>query len=461
MNRNWTLLTVACAALFGAATTARADATIDDDVRFAVVKGRAFVVEATVTMSNPGTVTFEGILGSTPVRIVKKFKTKAGRTKTKTVRISVNPKKFRLRRLTDTLVLQGAVSASEKEQPVPVVALGGAALPPPMVIVPGLTNELTLGAFDPFRDALNANAGSPWVTTGRRATIAVVHYDSLMIGPVPLETIGGQLAKVTRKMIKKSIFAKADLLGQSLGGIVIRQAMVPSPGKKGPPSLAGQVRHAIFMGSPQSGSPVAYFAEQGILAGARLGVDPLDLLGDQIAAIDNPSAFDLAQILLNEDLIGVVRLFLPTYDFADISDGAGGTLRVGIDALTGGADFAPLAELNAVDPDPGTTYHALYYSEVANATGDVRTVGSVNVEAFQDGGSDDPTTIVLQNGAGDGLCPVTSALMESHPDWNVVLRDINLGAGRHTPDPTGADLTPGYYNDPNAVGYILSTVLNL
>ena len=153
-----------------------------------------------------------GQVGDVPLDLTKKFKTKSGREKTKTIKFSIDPKRLKLRDLQDTLVLDVNVSASENGQEGPAAgAAGGAALPPPMVIVPGTSNELTTdGTYTMFRDRLNEEAGNPWLAKGKRATIKVLSYKSLSIGLIPREQFGKEIAKATQRVVKKSIFTRAD-----------------------------------------------------------------------------------------------------------------------------------------------------------------------------------------------------------------------------------------------------------
>ncbi len=457
------------------AGSAHAEATIDTDVAAKVLKGTKFVVSADVTMTNKGVVTLTGAVGTTPFSLTKKFKTKAGKSRTKTIKFVVDPKKLGIRDEPNALLLQAQMSAAEDGQEAPAVAGAGAILPLPVMIVPGLGNELSAEAFKkiyfPFRDALNENAGSPWITKGRRATIVVQRYFSTSF---PLEVLGAQIAKQGAKLIKKSrSFARIDMIGQSTGGLVIRQAMAPLALAKAPRSLAGKVRHVVFMGSPQSGTPVAFLAQTALEAtrdlpnGARqaaLEAIKARLVGD----VDSPSAASLADLLLvparkpgqDPPFLGVVQLFLPSYPFASVPLPGGGTIELDLASLTadpGPSQTAPLSVLNAAAPDPDTTYHALYYTDVAEATGDVRTVDGLDFVAFILGGSTDSTLITTLNGSGDGVASVRSTLMTAHAPWNAVLRPVPLGAGLQSVDATRPAL-PAYYNDPNVIGYILKTL---
>jgi hypothetical protein len=454
--RIWNRKTVALAApaLLVFASSAMADATIDGDLRATVSKGKKFEVAADVTMSNKGVVTLQGTVDSQPFELRKKFKTKAGKSKTKTIKFKIDPKKLGIRDANTTIILQASMNAQEEGQAEPANAVGGAALPPPLLIVPGTGNELAGPAYNPFRDALNQNAGSPWLTKGKRATLKIQTYQSLSIGPIPMEKIAEGISKAADKMIKKSLFVRCDIVAHSLGGIVVRHAMLPAAtGKKKVPPLAGRVRNCFFMGVTQSGSPLAYMAQSAIQAAEALGIDPKDLVGDLLEGIDNPVAADLADLLLNKSFLGVVRAFLPSNRFAIIPT-QGGPMMVNLPTLSQGADIPPLFELNNIPPDEQAMYHALYYEDVPDASGDVRTVVALDLVAFLSGGGTDLGLVELLNGPGDGVVPVTSTLMEDHPAWNARLQPVPLGEGVHTPSP--GDDTPGYWNDPDAIGYILT-----
>ena len=466
---------LALPALLTLVAAARAEATIDAQPVVTVRKGRTFLVEADVTMASSGTVTLRGTVGGRPYELTKRFKTR--KAKTKTVRFKVDPKRFGLHDETDAIVLTALVAAAEEGQPEPATATGGASLPPPLMIVPGLGSELDDRQFTyvflPFRDALNENAGSPWLTKGARRTLSVERYFTTSY---PLEQLGADIARRGERMLKKSaLFARLDLVGQSTGGIVVRQAMLPAASAKAAPSLAGRVRHVFFFGTPQSGTPLAYLAQQALLATKDLpnGIrEPtLEALAEKLAkGIDSPSAASLAALLLRPALqqgddppfLGVVEMFLPTYAFARIPTGSDTTAFVDLPTLTGlaGTPQLPvLHDLNGSSPDPDAVYHAFYYSDVAGATGDIRTVDGLDFVAFLAGGATDFDLVTQINGAGDGVASEVSTLLTAHPQWNAALNAIDLGDGLHFPDESGLS-TPGYYNDPNVLGYVLQRVLS-
>ena len=467
--RTWkhtTLAFVAPAALLAmAAVPARAEATIDGPIAVTFKKGTKFVVQADVTMSDKGEVVLAGVVGETPYELRKRFKTRSGRSKTKTMKFLVDPAKLGIRDAVGAIFLQAQMTAAENGQAEPAIALGGGALPPPHAVVPGTGNELARGSYQPFVDAMNDAAGGPCVPKGRRATAAVFHYNSLSIDAdqrSSLERFGDFIAKKAGKMDKKSkLFARIDIIGHSLGGVIIRQAMVPADNTaKAAPSLAGTVRHAFFLGAPQSGTPIAYLAESAIVAAQAIGADPKDLAGGLLGQVDNPSAGGLADLLLNENFIGIVRVFIPTYPFADVPFGPG-VARVGVDVLSQGTATPRLNELNSVPPDPDTTYHAIHYSSVAGATGEIQRVSAVDLVGFLSGGGTNLGLISMIDGPGDGVCPQDSTLMDFHPAWTAVLRPIDLGPGSHSPTAPSPAPGNGYLADPNCIGYILSEIFAL
>lgn len=459
---NRTVAALAAPLLLLAVSAARADATIDGAIAARVSKGSKFEVAATVTMANRGVVTLQGTVGGQPFQMQKKFKTKAGKTKSKTIKFVVDPKKLGVQDADDTIVLAGQLAAAEDGQAEPTTGPVVKTLPPPLLIVPGTGNELSPTAYNVFRDVLNSSAGSPWLTKGKRATIKVQNYKSLSIGPIPLSDLGQEIAKAADKMIKKSRFSRCDIVSQSLGGIVVRQAMVPTmlPAKKSAPlSLAGRVRHCYFMGTTHSGTPLAYLAQRAIQAADLLGVDPADLVGGLLGSVDNPSAGDLARILLNKNFLGVVRTFLPTYEFALIPTD-GGPIPVGLETLSGGTDVPPLRALNEIAPDEDARYHALHYADVFGATGELRTVEMVDLVAFLAGGGTNLSDVGLLNGPGDGICPVRSTFAEDYGDWSGRLLPVPLGLGVHNKpeDPTFEGFY--YYNDPTVLQYLIETSLS-
>lgn len=467
---------LALAGLLALAAPALADATIDTELTAEVSKGSKFLVQADVTMSNRGVVTLAGTVGGTQYQLTKKFKTKAGRSRTKTIKFKIDPRKLGVVDQTDTVILTAQMSAAEDGQEDAATATGGTSLPPPLMLVPGLGNELDSAQFKlvflPFLSALNENGGSPWLTKGKRATLRVQKYFSTSF---PIEQLGQTIAKQGEKMVKKSkVFAKIDLIGQSTGGLVVRQAMLPAVSAKAPASLAGKVRHVFFFGAPQSGTPLAYVAQQALLLTKDLpnGVreQTLEAIKAQVVGnVDSPSAASLSDLLLRParkqgqtpPFLGVVELFLPTYPFAEIPTGVNTTAIVDYTTLTGLAGeamFPVLADLNGASPDPGSVYHAFYYSDVAGATGPVRTADGLDLVAFVAGGGTDLSLVQTVNGPGDGITTETSTLMTAHPQWNSVLIPIDLGPGLHFPN-ADSPTTPAYYNDTNVIGYVLQRVL--
>jgi len=470
--RSWkySVLALTTSVVLGLAGMARAEATIGEDLKVTILKGRKFIIEATVTMRSKGTVTLSGTVGGKQLDVTKTFKTKAGRKKTKVVRFTVNPKKHGLRDLDATLTLSATVTVAETvpedngegEEEVVSERSVEAAIPPPLMIIPGTTNELTIdGTYTGFRDRLNTAAGGAWITTGKRATIKIVNYQSLSIGIIPRETFGQEIAKATRSVIKKSMFARVDVVSHSMGGLIVRQAMVPLPGKKKTLSLAGQVRHVFFMGVPQEGMPVTYLAFEATRLGDQLGLDPADVAAPILDGIDNPALAEAASLFLNPAFRGLVESLLPTYAFATVPNPLGdGTIDVTVQTLTlltGSVVIPPLTGLNARRPDGAATYHALNYTDVAGVDAEVETLAGLDLTAFVTGGLTDLSTVVLVDGPGDGVVPLTSALMESTEGWTGVLKFKDLGSGAHSGS-TDAGQTPAYWNDENVSDYVLEEI---
>ncbi len=468
-------------AVLAMSSLALADATIDvGNVEVTLKKGQTFTVAVPTTMSNKGTVTFVGTIGGLPVNVTKKFKTKSGKEKTKTVKLTIDAKRAGVVDATDAIIMAGTVTAAEEGQVgVANQTFVSGYIPVPLLIVPGLANELSPGAYDPFADAINDNAvlagGFGWVTKGKRATIDVQYYQSLSF---TFDVLAKGVVKRADKMIKKSLFARIDMIGHSTGGILIRTGGVPNvdPDAKKPPSrLTGKVRNVFFLGVPNSGIPLAYLAGVALDTAAATGQDAIVLAGPLLADSESPSVQSLASILLNDEFRPVVDQFLPTFPFATIPNPADPLqlppITVDLPTLTsvpGPPQIPGLDILAGTPPEDGVQYFGCYYSSVATATmGSGQTIG-IDLTVFLANGGLDLGDVVFTEGAGDGITSELSTLMEVHPAWNSQIIPIDLGPGLHSPEtvdnpdtPADDTLLPGYLNDPTVFGLILNSVLPL
>ena len=112
-------LLVAAPALLLCSSVALADATIDGEAKVTIKKERKIEIVVPVTMSNKGTVTFQGMAGQTAVNVTKKFKTGAGKTKTKNIKLKFDLKKLGLEGAMTTIFVQGQITAAEEGQAEP------------------------------------------------------------------------------------------------------------------------------------------------------------------------------------------------------------------------------------------------------------------------------------------------------------------------------------------------------
>ena len=429
-------------ALVAAAPVALADATIDHEaLDLSVKNSRKLTIEVPVTMANRGTVTLSGTLGGVEVPpIVQKFKTKEGVQRTRTMRFKVDAKKLGITDAPLALLFIGDVDAREEGQAEPTTASVETVIPLPLILLPGLANELPSDrkALVPFVGGLGTavaqhlgHSSSPWQTKGRNKTAFVQNYDSLSD---PLEKSAAKLAKKADKLIRKTPFGRINVIAHSTGGLVARRAMVPSaPSAKPAPSLDGKVASLFMLGTPNSGVPLAYVAREAVVGNATSVVGPI------LDGIKNESIDGLDALLLNRNFLHVVELFLPTMPFARLPDPAGpqgATILIGMDEINAlrprnAAVSEELLLLNVDnDPDPGTRYYGAVFTDVETAA-PIGTVAGIDVTVFLAGGGVDLTSVEPFEGPGDGLTLRDSLMLTSHPNWAEAITLIDLGTGSH------------------------------
>lgn len=405
----------AFAALAGSAGPSRAAPAIGS-ISSSVERGSKLVLRVGTSFGVRGTLTVSGTVNGRTVRVRKR-----ARPGSRTLKFTLDPKKARVRRTDGPITFDLLAVAAERggdSVEIPVVRTIGV----PLVLLPGFGNERTPGSMESFATSLDAAANGAWDAGGERPRVIVHEYDSTL----PLaETVAGLDAKV-KALLRKSPFRKVDVVGYSMGGLVARQ-WVAGSGR-------GRVRTLSFLGTPHEGAPVATIA----LVAAKTGA--LDAL---LAAAG--SGLDLGALgldtLLSSGAEGL-EVFTPTYDWATLYG-----FPFQLEAFAG-VTSPPLADLNAVGPDPAiSSIHAFGYSSVVPEEFGVP-IGTVDVVEVSSllapgGGFDfsDPEALLsLASGDGDGVVPAHSAWMDSVTAWSGApnFTKHDAGSGTHltyTADP--------------------------
>jgi len=379
-----------------------------------VKKGRKLTVKARVTFSEAGEIRFEGDVNGKAVSRKKRVR----RARTKKVRFRVSAKRLGLRRIRGPLDIRTVtlrIRATE-ESGAETTRDVGAVVPVPVVLLHGLGGEGT-GAMESFAAGLELALPGRYEREGRRPTLILHEYEST---EKPLAALGRELDRVVRRARRKTPFEKVDLVGESMGGLVIRSYLAEGGGK-------GRVRKCVLLATPNEGTPLAY-----------VGTLAADLLPGLLTVPEGlpPGAEDLVDSLLDPRAADVLELFHPTWD---------GWLRA--DPLVSfllPEPATPLADLNAVPPDPEADFHVFAYSDTGQEVGDLfgLTVGTVegidlrgiDLAALLAGGAlslDDLPRDPFALGPGDGLVPLRSALLRDVPAWSAAVTEHDLGIGVH------------------------------
>jgi len=402
-ERPLTRLFGALVLVLGIVSSAAADPVVDR-VSTEIRKRRTLRVQVEATLATPGEVLLEGTINGRPVALRRRVR----RAGSRRVRFRVNPRKFGVRRPTDDLVFDLEVVVRERDGPEATRAVQ-ARIPVPVVLLPGLGNELPddqldVQTMDAFAALLDAGRGGIYDLEGRRPDLIVHGYRSL---EQSLPSLAKELHRRVRKVLKGSAFRRVDVVGYSMGGLVAR-AWSADRGR-------GRVRRMVLVGTPNEGVPLAYVVTL---------LTPETLSG----LLDSGDAGGLTgflDVLLTDESRETLRIFYPTYAWVESPFG---------DTNPAAAE-APLMALNATDPDPDADFHAVGYTDVAGEDLGVplntfETLDFLSLAALLGGGGD-LDLAQLADGSGDLVVPARSAFMSDVPHWAARLTTYDMGAGTH------------------------------
>jgi pimeloyl-ACP methyl ester carboxylesterase len=368
-------------------------APVLDRVEVEVRKGRRLTVTVEAAFSSPGEIRLEGFVNDRSVAAVKRVRKSGPRR----LRLRVDAGKLGYRRVAEPLrfrlTLRALDDSGTTERAVERT------VPLPLILLPGLGNEVSPSSVDGLALAVALAAGGDYRAAGKRPNLLVHGYPSVS---KPLDALGRGLARAIRRALKGTPFTKVDLVGYSMGGLVSRSAMMEGAEER--------VRRLVFLGSPNEGTPIAYLgavAAQFGVSGDVPGLDPA-----------------LAALLLDEDAGAALANFYPTYPWYPPEQEALLLLLPSRET--------PLTALNAAGPVAGTDYHAISYS----SPGTVETVDFVTALPLLGGGglTGDDLSGLLQtfgNGTGDGVVPRRSVFLADEPAWAAVVETHDLGPGTH------------------------------
>jgi len=422
-------MVLASACILAAAGPALADPVIER-VETEVTRNRCLTVTIEATFTGRGEFRVEGTVNGKTVRKRKRVR----RAGTRRFRVKLDAKKLRLRKLDEALVFDVNAVVSERD--------GGAAerpihetIPVPVVLLGGLGNELGGGGIGAFGLAVNVASGGGYEQSGKRPTMVVHDYASL---DKSLKSLAKGLHKTVRGALRGTSFARVDVVGYSMGGLVARRWLADRG--------AGKIRRLVFLATPNEGVPLAQVLGLGLqtdaLGGALSGLIPE--LGDESGIGDALNA--LVGGSVSEDTL---RTFYPSYPwlFVTVPVPFVGEQRLALTPellSTFGAflpedlagldlDFdSPLRPLNNVAPDGRADYFALGYSALPTDLLEVEigTLDELDVTALLAGGDDfDPLSLL--SGEGDGLVPWRSLVMSDTPQWAAAITSTDLGVGTH------------------------------
>lgn len=435
------LLGGAIAVLLTAGSVALADPEIGE-ITTAVRTGDTFIVRVALNTTAPTTVTLNGTINGTPIRQMRARIRNPGQNRR--VRFRIGARRYAGSQNTAPVILQAQVDANDASGS--ATSFGGGAIPVPCAIFPGTGNELSRGAYFPFRNAFNDATGGLWTIRGRKRTMFVNHYFSLSYHtndtfPLMFHSRGADIK--VGNMIRRSMFAKTDIIAHSYGGLLAR-AWIAQGGE-------GKARVVCLVSVPNTGAALAFLAHQIVTdPDVRTRRDAIavaaPVLGGLSPALGNAAEGEgLAGLLLHPVFVETTRLFLPDYPFAQVQGPSG---PVPFDIMGAIGLESPLTALNAVPPDPGAEFHAFYY-ETTPFGG---TTETLDVSTFL--GTQDFTDIVFVDGAGDGIVAARSACMDDVAGWSN-MTCWNLGVGLHSPSSELPGVN-GYLNDASMFGIILS-----
>jgi hypothetical protein len=396
---------LAAAVVAFAAGTAAADPVLDS-VSSKSAKNGVLTVTVETTFSARGELSLTGDVNGSPVVLKKKLKASH-----KTLKFVVNPQKLGLgHKLTSGLHFALNVAATETASGAQAKQDVSADVPVPCVLVPGFGDEQTPGAFGTVATALDLLAGGRYATGSAKPFMIVHEYASLTKS---LAVLGAELDKSVKTALRGTPFVKADIVGYSYGGVVVREYMA----LKG----ASRIRNCVFLAAVNEGTPIAYIG---------VGLLKNNLLAGVLGS--NPALATAVGGLINDQTKGALRNMYPTYSWLD-----GNPLTVGFALGFLGDTSTPLTNLNQIAPPSGVRFDAFYYSSTPGGQlGTVDHVDVANLSGLATGGSLDPTA--LATGSGDGVVPAHSVTMDETPAWHPVITGHDLGAGTHltiTADP--------------------------
>ncbi len=379
------------------------------------------------TLDTPGSVTVAGTVNGRPFTRRVRVR-KAG---TRRVKVKVDARRAHVRKLTEPLRFELTATAEDAagaRVDVPVTETARV----PVVLLPGLGNQPDDAGLLAFAGALAVASGGEYALGGPDTTLVRVSYDSL---GSPLQKSAKLLDRAVAARLRGSAFAKADVVGYSMGGLVARRWLADGGARR--------ARRVLFLATPNEGAPVAQILSIG------LQTDILGTLLDQLPT-DAPEVAALLDALASvpdtDGAVDVLRNFYPTYTWAFLTvPGLGGSTRIGLTpqlirqfgSLVPGLaalplDFdSPLTALNAKAPPDGPEFYALGYTELpAGGFGaGIGTVDEVDVTPLVSGGNVDPAA--LATGDGDGVVPWRSVRMADVPAWRDRITSTDLGAGSH------------------------------
>lgn len=387
---------------------------IDTEVR----KRRQLRVVVQTTTTEKATVFLTGTVNGREFSLKKKLR-KAG---SKAVPFTVDAKKLKLKKLTEDIRFENVVAqVVEKSGPETERELDDTSIPVPLVLIRGLGNENTPGAFQAFATTLDATAGGRYEALGENPAVVVQEYPSLTES---LPQHAKRLRKTVKQLLRRSSFRQVDMVGYSMGGLVARTFLADGKGR-------GKVRRLVMLGTPNQGAPVAYvgagLVEQDLLTTLLAGQEFADL--------------GLVDGLLGDDTTEALRVFYPTYSWA-FTTGFLGRQPIPNSLLAPllGDATAPLTGLNSVAPDAALDQvHSLAYSSLpADEFTGLGTLDEVDLDiATLIGGNGlaDLDLVSLLSGDGDGVVPLRSAFFQEVPAWAAVTTTHDMGAGTHVTMP--------------------------
>ncbi len=418
------------ATLFAATVAPALADPVIDRVETETKRNRRLIVTIEATFSGPGELRVEGTVNGKRVSKRKRVR----RAGTRRLRVKIDAKRLRLRKLDGPLVFDVTATAEESaggmaERPVHET------IPVPVILLGGLGNELGGNGVGAFGLAVDLVGGGAYDQGGKRPTMIVHEYASL-------DTSLGKLAKGLQKTVRRALrgtsFGKVDVIGYSMGGLVARRWLAAEG--------EGKVRRMVFLATPNEGAPLAQVI--------GLGLDS-DLFGGALSELvpglgaDNALGDALGAVLDDTLSVDTLRTFYPTYPWAfvtvdvpflgeqrlaltsDLLDTFGAFLPGELGGIQLDLD-SPLTPLNAIDPDAHAAFFAIGYTSLPTDQFGIGigTLDEVDLTALISGGEDlDPLS--LASGDGDGLVPWRSLVMADTPGWESEITSTDLGAGTH------------------------------